>query len=237
MKFRLVTIITILIISGTILISGCGKSEESSSNNSSSSANNVGPLVTEMKTSDSDNDNVVDKLIITTTGGDISINLRRDAAPNTVAHIIQLADSGFYDKMWFLRAVPSFVIQIGDPGCRVATSPIVKKGDCDLKGGSASNGSSVNINGEVVPASVISHHRGSVSMGNTGTPDTADSQFFICLSDANCPTPFNGKYTIFGEVDSGIEIADAISNSIKTNPNSINAGTASAPDYRLFVYP
>lgn len=128
-----------------------------------------------------------DTLIFTLdTGGDVKIRLRPDLAPKHVARIIELAQSGFYDGISFHRVIDGFVAQGGCPD------------------GNGMGGSGVKI-----PAEFNSepHVRGTMSMARTNDPNSADSQFFICL-DA---VPYlDHSYTVWGEVTEGMEFVDAL---------------------------
>ena len=118
--------------------------------------------------------------------GRVVIALRPDLAPKTVAHFKDLVRRGFYDGLTFHRVIAGFMAQTGDP-----------KGDGT--GGS----------GQTVPAEFSQAHfvRGTVGLARAQDPDSGDSQFFICFA----PAPFlDGKYTIFGQVVSGMEAVDAI---------------------------
>ncbi|HUK61114.1 MAG TPA: peptidylprolyl isomerase [Stellaceae bacterium] len=133
--------------------------------------------------------------------GRVVIDLRPDLAPKTVARIKELARRGFYDGIVFHRVIAGFMAQTGDP-----------KGD-------GTGGSGQKLKAEFSQA----HHvRGTVSMARAQDPDSADSQFFICFA----PAPFlDGKYTIFGQVSSGMEFIDAIK---KGDPD--RNGAVSNPD-------
>lgn len=133
--------------------------------------------------------------------GRVVIELRPDLAPKTVARIKELARKGFYDGIAFHRVITGFMAQTGDP-----------KGD-------GTGGSGQKLKAEFSQA----HHvRGTVSMARAQDPDSADSQFFICFA----PAPFlDGKYTIFGQVTSGMEFIDAIK---KGDPD--RNGSVSNPD-------
>lgn len=125
------------------------------------------------------------KVTITTSKGDIQIELYYDVAPLTVLNFIQLVSSGFYDGLTFHRVVPNFVIQGGDP-----------RGD-------GWGGPDYMIRCEY---SDVPYLRGTVGIATSGK-DTGGSQFFITLS----PQPhLNGRYTVFGQVISGMEVADSI---------------------------
>ncbi len=121
------------------------------------------------------------------TGGDVVIKLRPDLAPNHVQRITELASSGFYDDVKFHRVIPGFMAQGGDPT------------------GTGTSGSKLpNLKAEFSSAP---HKRGAVSMARTNDPDSANSQFFICNADA---TFLDGQYTLWGEVESGMEYVDAL---------------------------
>ncbi len=118
--------------------------------------------------------------------GRVVIEMRPDLAPNTVKRIKELARRGFYDGIVFHRVIAGFMAQTGDP-----------RGD-----GTGGSGHELKAEFSKEP-----HVRGTVSMARAQSPDSADSQFFICLA----PAPFlDGKYTIWGQVTSGMEFVDAI---------------------------
>ena len=131
-----------------------------------------------------------DKLIMTVdTGdkqGDIVIKLRPDLAPRHVEQIVKLAEEGFYDGLTFHRVIDGFMAQGGCPN------------------GTGMGGSGTNIPAEFTSAP---HVRGVCSMARAQNPDSASSQFFICLDDA---TFLDGQYTVWGEVESGMEFVDAL---------------------------
>ena len=119
--------------------------------------------------------------------GDVVIKLRPDLAPGHVARIVELAKEGFYDGVVFHRVIPGFMAQGGDPtgtGMSGSDKP-------DLK---------AEFNAEP-------HVRGTCSMARTAVPDSANSQFFICLDDARF---LDKQYTVWGEVESGMEHVDAL---------------------------
>src|SRR5258707_750562 len=118
--------------------------------------------------------------------GRVVIELLPDLAPKTVAHVKELTRRGFYDGLAFHRVIDGFMAQTGDP-----------RGD-------GTGGSGQKLKAEFSQA----HHlRGTMSMARAQDPDSADSQFFICFA----PAPFlDGKYTIFGQVSSGMEFIDAL---------------------------
>ncbi|MEJ2636221.1 MAG: peptidylprolyl isomerase [Calditrichia bacterium] len=125
------------------------------------------------------------KLKIHTTKGSFVIELFPDKAPVTVANFVQLADSGFYNNIYFHRVVPGFVVQAGDP-----------------------RGDGWGGPGYTIPCEYndIFYDRGTVGMATAGK-DTGGSQFFI----THTPQPhLNGRYTAFGKVISGMDVVDHI---------------------------
>ena len=120
-------------------------------------------------------------------GGDVVIKLRPDLAPGHVQRITELANSGFYDGVVFHRVIPGFMAQGGDPT------------------GTGYHGSDLpDLKAEF---SREPHRRGTASMARSGNPDSANSQFFICFDDAGF---LDGQYTVWGEVESGMEHIDAL---------------------------
>jgi peptidyl-prolyl cis-trans isomerase B (cyclophilin B) len=131
--------------------------------------------------------------IIHTKLGDITLKFFPDVAPNHVNNFIELAKKGFYNGTIFHRVVPKFVIQGGDPN---------SKNPDRSKHGMGGPGYSVKAEFSNKP-----HKRGTLSMARSAHPDSAGSQFFICVADAAF---LDGKYTVFGEVVKGMEVADKI---------------------------
>jgi len=134
--------------------------------------------------------------------GRVTIELRPDLAPNHVARIKELVRSGFYDGLKFHRVIEGFMAQTGDP-----------RGD-------GTGGSGKKLKAEFNAANFL---RGTVGMARANDPDSGDSQFFICFE----PAPFlDGKYTVWGQVTSGMEAIDAIKrgqgqSGTVTNPDQI----------------
>jgi len=120
-------------------------------------------------------------------GGDVVIKLRPDLAPGHVERITKLANEGFYDGVVFHRVIPGFMAQGGDPtGTGMGGSKLP-----DLK---------AEFNNE-------RHVRGACSMARAQSPNSANSQFFICFDDA---TFLDKQYTLWGQVESGMEFVDAL---------------------------
>jgi cyclophilin family peptidyl-prolyl cis-trans isomerase len=136
-------------------------------------------------------------LVIETTKGQVVIAMRPDLAPNHVAHIKKLAREGQYDGVVFHRVIDGFMAQTGD----------VKHGNAD-KGDVARAGTGgsayPNLKQEFSPEP---HVRGTASMARAQSPDSANSQFFICFDDARF---LDRQYTVWGKVIEGMENVDKI---------------------------
>ena len=141
-------------------------------------------------------------------GGKVVIKLRPDLAPGHIERITDLASKGFYDGVLFHRVIPGFMAQTGDPtGTGMGGSDLP-----DLK----------------AEFSQAPHVRGTVSMARKPSPDTANSQFFICFDDARF---LDGQYTVWGEVESGMEHVDALpKGEPPTAPGKIVKATLSKAD-------
>ena len=139
--------------------------------------------------------------VVQTDMGDITIKFFYDRAPKHVENFIDLAAKGFYDGTMFHRVIPGFMIQGGDPLTKKAEDPRRPYG---TGGNVDASGKEVRIKAEF---NDTSHRRGVVSMARASDPNSASSQFFIVVKDS----PFlDHQYTAFGEVVSGIEVADKI---------------------------
>ena len=120
-------------------------------------------------------------------GGDVVIRLRPDLAPGHVARIKELVEEGFYDGVVFHRVIDGFMAQGGDP-----------------TGTGYSGSDKPDLKAEFSDAP---HVRGIASMARSGNPNSANSQFFICLDDARF---LDRQYTVWGEVTEGMEHVDAL---------------------------
>jgi len=130
--------------------------------------------------------------LITTDKGVIRFKFHFDEAPLHVASFIELAKKGFFDGTKFHRVEPGFVIQGGDPLSRT-DDPMVGTGGPDYRIAAEFNS--------------LQHLDGTVSMARSQDPDSAGSQFFICLG----PQPFlDGQYTVFGQVIEGLDVVHSI---------------------------
>jgi len=131
--------------------------------------------------------------IVHTTLGDITLKFFPEVAPNHVNNFIELAKKGIYNGTTFHRVVPKFVIQGGDPNT---------KNPDRSKHGMGGPGYQIKAEFNNKP-----HRRGTLSMARSAHPDSAGSQFFICVADV----PFlDRQYTVFGEVVKGMEVVDKI---------------------------
>ncbi len=120
------------------------------------------------------------KVKIETTQGDITVELFSDV-PLSTKNFLELASSGFYDGLTFHRYEPGFVIQGGDP-----------------------DGTGMGGSKKTVPLEITAHRhlKGALGMARTNDPNSATSQFYICLAD----TPFlDDKYAVFGQVVDGMD--------------------------------
>jgi peptidyl-prolyl cis-trans isomerase B (cyclophilin B) len=127
--------------------------------------------------------------------GKIQLKFYPGLAPNHVKNLVTLAHDKFYDGTTFHRVIPGFMIQGGDPNSKHADRS---------RHGSGGPGHYVKAEFNPTP-----HKRGVLSMARAQDPNSAGSQFFICVADANF---LDGQYTAFGEVVSGMEIVDRIVN-------------------------
>lgn len=135
------------------------------------------------------------KAIIETKFGKIELKFFPEVAPNHVNNFIELAKKGFYDGSTFHRVIPGFMIQGGDPN---------SKNPDKSKHGMGGPGYTIKAEFNNKP-----HKRGTLSMARAQDPDSAGSQFFICVANAAF---LDKKYSAFGEVVSGMEVADKIVN-------------------------
>jgi peptidyl-prolyl cis-trans isomerase B (cyclophilin B) len=154
--------------------------------------------------------------VIKTTVGDIVVEFWSDVAPKTVENFKALANKGFYDGTAFHRIVKGFMIQGGDP--------LTKDADAEASWGTGGPGHRVKAE-----FNDKSHVRGVLSMARSQNPDSAGSQFFICLADAKF---LDRQYTGFGKVLKGDDVLGKIGDSPTTVNNS---GERSKPLTRVGV--
>ncbi len=140
------------------------------------------------------------RAVIETKFGEIEIELLPEKAPGHVENFLTLARKGFYDGTTFHRVIPGFMIQGGDPNTR------------DAKGSRAMHGTGGP--GYTIKAEFndTAHKRGVVSMARAQDPNSAGSQFFICVAEARF---LDRQYSAFGRVVRGMEVADQIVNAAR----------------------
>ena len=126
-------------------------------------------------------------LVLETSKGEVRIGLLETLAPNHVERIKMLASDGFYDGVIFHRVIEGFMAQTGDPT------------------GTGTGGSGKRLKAEF---SDYGYRYGTVGMARSRHPDSGDSQFFICFDGCEHLT---GAYTAWGQVESGMEVIEAIS--------------------------
>jgi peptidyl-prolyl cis-trans isomerase B (cyclophilin B) len=132
--------------------------------------------------------------------GDITVKFFYDKAPHHVQNFVDLAANGFYNGTLFHRVIPGFMIQGGDPNTKKPEDPTHPYGT----GGNVVDGKEVRLKAEF---NDISHKRGILSMARSQDPNSASSQFFIVVKDS---TFLDNQYSAFGEVVSGMDVADKI---------------------------
>ncbi|WP_375457863.1 peptidylprolyl isomerase [uncultured Enterovirga sp.] len=143
-----------------------------------------------------------DLVYLDTKGGRVTIRLRPDLAPKHVAQIKALVKRGFYDGLVFHRVIPGFMAQTGDP-----------------KGNGTGGSDLPNVPAEFT---ATPFRRGTVGMARSQDPNSANSQFFICLAESSF---LNNQYTVVGEVTSGMEQIDKVKKGTQANN-----GAVSSPD-------
>jgi peptidyl-prolyl cis-trans isomerase B (cyclophilin B) len=147
------------------------------------------------------------RAVIETKFGEIEIEFFPDKAPGHVKNFTDLAKKGAYDGTTFHRVITGFMIQGGDPNTKDPRAPRERHGI---------GGPGYTIKAEF---NDTPHKRGILSMARANDPDSAGSQFFICVADSLF---LDRKYTAFGRVLSGMEVADKIVSAPKDrndNPN------------------
>ena len=139
-------------------------------------------------------------VVLKTKNGDVVIKLLPDIAPKHVKQIQTLVARHFYDGIVFHRVIPAFMAQTGDPT------------------GTGTGGS--DLPNVPLEASATPFKRGTLGMARSQSPDSANSQFFICTADAAF---LNGNYTAFGEVVSGMDVVDKIKAGTQANNGAVKS--------------
>lgn len=154
--------------------------------------------------------------VIKTSEGDMVVQFWTDAAPNTIENFKKLAHQGFYDGTIFHRIVKQFMIQGGDPNSK----------DPAKENSYGQGGPGYNIKAEF---NDHSHDRGVMSMARGSDPDSAGSQFFICLAPVH---RLDHQYTTFGKLIKGQDVLEKIGD-IPVTKNSM--GEPSKPTKRVVI--
>jgi peptidyl-prolyl cis-trans isomerase B (cyclophilin B) len=154
--------------------------------------------------------------VIKTTEGDMVLQFWTDAAPNTIENFKKLARQGFYDGTIFHRIVKGFMIQGGDPNSK----------DPAKESSYGQGGPGYNVNAEF---NDHSHDRGVISMARSSDPNSAGSQFFICLAPVH---RLDHQYTTFGKLIKGQDVLEKIGD-IEVTKNSM--GEPSKPTKRVVI--
>jgi len=154
--------------------------------------------------------------VIKTSEGDMVVQFWNDAAPKTIENFKKLARSGFYDGTIFHRIVKGFMIQGGDPNSK----------DPGKESSYGEGGPGYKIKAEFNDRS---HERGVISMARSSDPDSAGSQFFICL--ASVPR-LDHQYTTFGKLIKGDDVLEKIGDTPVTRSNT---GENSKPTKRVVI--
>jgi peptidylprolyl isomerase len=138
-------------------------------------------------------------VVVETSAGAFAFETFPNEAPKTVAHILELVRSGFYDGQRFHRAIQGFVVQWGDPQTRNAD----KTADWG-RGEAASSGKPVGVS-EMNRKRL--HLKGAVGNAHLGDPAKADSQIYVTLA---ARPDLNGKYTVFGRIIAGADVPERV---------------------------
>ncbi|MCD8317080.1 MAG: peptidylprolyl isomerase [Eggerthellaceae bacterium] len=145
--------------------------------------------------------------VIHTSKGPIRIQLAGEDAPIHVGNFIELAQKGFYDNLKFHRYVPGFVIQGGDPNTRNLTPDQVKKGANNPASGLGTGGPGYTIKEEYTTNPHNKHLDGTLAMARSANPNSAGSQFYLCLG----PQPMlDSGYTVFGQTIEGQDVINEL---------------------------
>jgi len=158
--------------------------------------------------------------VLDTNLGRIVLKFFPKKAPGHVSNFEKLADKKFYDGTKFHRVIPGFMIQGGDPYSKTGPDSMVGQGDPGYK-----------IKAEF---NDTHHARGILSMARSNDPDSAGSQFFICVADASS---LDGKYTAFGQVVQGMDVVDKIVNLPRNNQDRPTPDEAVMNTVRIETWP
>ncbi len=141
--------------------------------------------------------------VIETGKGTVKVKLDAAGAPIHVANFCELATMGFYDGLKFHRYVPGFVIQGGDPNTRDMSGADVAAGVAGPDGMPGTGGPGYCIKGEFATNPNNSHEDGALAMARSMDPDSAGSQFYLCLGPQHS---LDSGYTVFGQTLEGKDV-------------------------------
>ncbi len=151
--------------------------------------------------------------VISTNKGILTLELFEDKMPITTGNFIKLAEEGYYNGTKFHRIIDGFMIQGGDPNTKGADA-----------GSYGTGGPGYTIQDEFVSDPLLSNVRGTISMANTGQPNSGGSQFFINTADNTGldfdKEPFTSKHPVFGRIVDGMDVVDTIS-SVETGARDL----------------
>jgi len=143
------------------------------------------------------------KAVISTSHGEMTVELWNDVAPKHVENFLKLGREGFYDNLKFHRILPGFMIQGGCPQ------------------GDGTGGPGWSVDAEFNDRE---HQPGTLSMARSSDPNSAGSQFFICLTREKC-RHLDGEYTAFGKVVEGMDVVDALAKTDVDKNSGVPKGT------------
>lgn len=141
--------------------------------------------------------------VIKTSKGNIRVQLAGDDAPISVGNFVELANKGFYDNLKFHRYVPGFVIQGGCPNTRNLTSDEVVAKAGNPFAGLGTGGPGYTIKQEYTTNPHNKHEDGALAMARSQAPDSAGSQFYLCLGPQHM---LDSGYTVFGQTIEGKDV-------------------------------
>ncbi len=145
--------------------------------------------------------------VIKTSKGDIRVELAGNDAPIHVGNFVELAKKGFYDDLKFHRYVPGFVIQGGCPNTRMLDSEQVKEAEGNPYAGLGTGGPGYCIREEYTTNPNNKHLDGTLAMARSQDPNSAGSQFYLCLG----AQPFlDSGYTVFGQTVEGLDVVGSL---------------------------
>lgn len=157
--------------------------------------------------------------VIDTNMGRIILKFFPDKAPGHVKNFVKLAEKGFYDGTKFHRVIPKFMIQGGDPNTKTGDGP------------AGTGGPGYQIDAEF---NDTHHARGILSMARSSDPNSAGSQFFICVADAGF---LDRQYTAFGQVVHGMDVVDKIVALPRNSQDMPTPGEAVMKKVRIMTWP